>query len=373
MVEISSNPIRSVPQTTQSLPFKRSAIVSSFPSHSGHGQVAKNLSQLGLLESFLMFKIRPNDLEDGFSKVVKPRFNFAGSAVFTSLYFESLWSREIRRYSWAHLCSPHFFHLVRHNPNMTGIVHDLGYLGQRRLSRSPIGYRYLFAKEMAFASSLRGIVAVSSVTSERIREVAPDVRPAVIHNWTGDEFMFREAAEARVKLGLPLDRTLILSVGLDIPRKNIDIFPRLAKRLGRQFTVVRIGSTDRIARKFPAGGLISFPSVPAQSYPLFYNAADMLLLPSLDEGFGVPLIEAINSGTPIVASDIPVFREVTMGAAQLVSIDDLDGWITACQTTARIEPEQRRSGKLYAQIGNHYRSPRARLQYLEFFRQAGLS
>ena len=44
--------------------------------------------------------------------------------------------------------------------------------------------------------------------------------------------------------------------------------------------------------------------------PDFYKAADVIAFPSLLEGFGLPLAEAMAAGTPVVASDIPIFREV---------------------------------------------------------------
>lgn len=46
-----------------------------------------------------------------------------------------------------------------------------------------------------------------------------------------------------------------------------------------------------------------------------YNAADAFVFPSLQEGFGIPLIEAMRCGTPVIASDIPVFREICGNAA----------------------------------------------------------
>ena len=46
-----------------------------------------------------------------------------------------------------------------------------------------------------------------------------------------------------------------------------------------------------------------------------YTGASAFIYPSLEEGFGIPLLEAMNSGTPIAASDIPVFKEVAADAA----------------------------------------------------------
>lgn len=353
-------------------PSKGSALITSFPSESGHGQVAAALYELKMLEALVLFKFRRGDSERGFTKVVKPRWSLGGSAVLASIYFPSVWGRDIRKYTWAHLCSPHFFHLVRENPNLTGIIHDVGYLAKRALSNSPIGYRYLFSKEITMAPRLKGIVTVSQTTQRRLKEINPDLETTVIHNWTSEAFRVRDSKGARRLLGLPLDRKIILSVGLDIPRKNIDILPHLASALGDKYVIVRIGQTDRIFRAFPQGSIMSFPSVPNEAYPLFFNAADMLAFPSIDEGFGVPLIEAINSGTPIVASDIPIFREVLKGTGFLAPPNDLDRWAEACRNISERFPDRERSKGLYRGIGDYYRASRARGQYMEFFRRAGL-
>src|SRR3989344_5178366 len=57
--------------------------------------------------------------------------------------------------------------------------------------------------------------------------------------------------------------------------------------------------------------------------PAIYNCAELLIYPSLVEGFGLPLIEAMKCGTPIVTSNISCLPEVAGGAALLV--DPLDG------------------------------------------------
>ena len=53
-----------------------------------------------------------------------------------------------------------------------------------------------------------------------------------------------------------------------------------------------------------------------------YNARDVLLFPSLYEGFGYPLVEAFATGLPVVASDIEIFRETSGGAALLMDPND---------------------------------------------------
>ncbi|MBK8640038.1 MAG: glycosyltransferase family 4 protein [Chromatiaceae bacterium] len=72
---------------------------------------------------------------------------------------------------------------------------------------------------------------------------------------------------------------------------------------------------------------------------LAYNAADAFVFPSLQEGFGIPLIEAMRCGTPVVASDIPVFREVCGDAA--LFFDPHDHLALARQLARAIQPDTR--------------------------------
>jgi glycosyltransferase involved in cell wall biosynthesis len=70
-----------------------------------------------------------------------------------------------------------------------------------------------------------------------------------------------------------------------------------------------------------------------------YNAAAAFVFPSLQEGFGIPLVEAMRCGTPVVASDIPVFREVCGEAA--LFFDPHDHQALARQLSRVSEPELR--------------------------------
>lgn len=57
-----------------------------------------------------------------------------------------------------------------------------------------------------------------------------------------------------------------------------------------------------------------------------YAGARAVLVPSLEEGFGLPVLEAFARGVPVIANDIPVLREVSGGLATFVSVDDIEAW-----------------------------------------------
>ena len=73
---------------------------------------------------------------------------------------------------------------------------------------------------------------------------------------------------------------------------------------------------------------------------LFYNSADVYIHPSLEEGASFPLLEALASGVPIIASNVPPIPEITGECAILHAPTDLDGF--AASALALLTDEERR-------------------------------
>ena len=80
-------------------------------------------------------------------------------------------------------------------------------------------------------------------------------------------------------------------------------------------------------------GLLSrvrlLPDVPDEWLPAVYRAASVFAFPSLAEGYGLPVLEAMAAGVPVVASDIPALAEVAGSGALLVPPRDVAGWASA--------------------------------------------
>ncbi|MFW5856648.1 MAG: glycosyltransferase family 4 protein, partial [Planctomycetota bacterium] len=91
---------------------------------------------------------------------------------------------------------------------------------------------------------------------------------------------------------------------------------------------------DRMIRELGIGERVVRPGfVDDEDLPAVYSLADALVFPSVAEGFGFPVLEAMACGTPVIASDIPPLREVAGDAARLVRPGDLPAWRTALEET----------------------------------------
>lgn len=87
--------------------------------------------------------------------------------------------------------------------------------------------------------------------------------------------------------------------------------------------------------------------VPLKELPLFYNAADVFVLPSLYEGFGIPAAEAMSCGCPVVASNAGALPEITGGAGKTVDVFDARGYASAIEgvlESKKTAAEMRRKG-----------------------------
>ena len=142
-------------------------------------------------------------------------------------------------------------------------------------------------------------------------------------------------AAVRDLYGLP--DHYILTVGAQRPHKNHEVLVRSLQALPAHVSLVIVGYPDPIfpqqlpelIAKLGLQERVRFvPDVADRWLPAVYSAASVFALPSLAEGFGIPVLEAMACGVPVVASDIPPLAEVTRGAALLVAPRDVSGWTT---------------------------------------------
>jgi glycosyltransferase involved in cell wall biosynthesis len=129
---------------------------------------------------------------------------------------------------------------------------------------------------------------------------------------------------------LGLEQPYVLAVGTDSPRKNLGLLDRIAPALEASGLQVAIAGSGRpyLPRSEP-GAARRLGYVPDADLPALYAGAAALAMPSLYEGFGLPCVEAMAAGTPVVAADRAALPEACGGAALLADPDDPDAFAAA--------------------------------------------
>ena len=151
------------------------------------------------------------------------------------------------------------------------------------------------------------------------------------------------AVRARIGIG---SRPYALFVGLLTERKNVpgllEAFEQALPQLPRDFVLVLAGRPKWGQEKVLAAcerpalrGRVLLPGfVSAESLPALYAGAHVYVQPSFYEGFGLPVLEAMASGTPVVSSSAASLPEVAGGAARLVDPRDISAMAAALAAAA---------------------------------------
>ena len=127
----------------------------------------------------------------------------------------------------------------------------------------------------------------------------------------------------------------LLHVGTTVPRKRIDTLLRVfadVKRERPEARLIRVGGPLTGDQRRPARALgveqaiVSIPFVDRATLAAIYRHCTLLLLTSDREGFGLPVLEALACGTPVIASGIAAVREVGGDAVTYCAPGDVDAW-----------------------------------------------
>ncbi len=133
----------------------------------------------------------------------------------------------------------------------------------------------------------------------------------------------------------------LLYVATDRPHKNIHLFLEILSRLGSRFRgtlVSRLGpgNTKRAAQLALGSRLTVLSDIPRMEAT--YAGADILVFPSLYEGFGAPLVEAMAFGVPVIARARAAIPETVGTGGQVVGTDEVQSW---CEAVERLtEPQE---------------------------------
>lgn len=243
----------------------------------------------------------------------------------------------------------HLLPPLRHVPTVL-TVHDLIY----RLfpeHHKPLNYYYLNLTMPLFCRRANAIIAVSRSTRDDLIAhygIQPD-KVSVVHEAAASHFRPASAEHiARVRAAYGLPERFLLHVGTLEPRKNLnrllDAFC-LLRRDAPDARLVLVGAKgwlyEGFFRRLEALGLKDSAQllgyVPDADLPAVYSAARVCVLPSVYEGFGLPMLEAMACGTPVACSRAASLPEIGGEAARYFDPLDIDDMAAALRDVWRDE------------------------------------
>jgi len=242
--------------------------------------------------------------------------------------------------------------IARHQLRAVHLVHDLIPITHPETCRAGEAQRHRDRMDQVLLSA-SGIVANSQATLDDLTAFAAeqgDVMPPTLVAWISGLLRAPGGPAER------LERPHFIALGTIEGRKNhrvlLDAWQLMVDRLGERTPILCIVGrrgwrAEEITRRLDALGDLS-PHVRELAHcgddelARLIRGARAMLMPSQVEGFGLPVIEALHSGTPVIAADLPVYREIVGDLPTYLDPQDADAWASAIEAFTHDGPEWRR-------------------------------
>ena len=168
--------------------------------------------------------------------------------------------------------------------------------------------RHFLLKNLALYNKFKNVIVDTDYVKGQLIDYGFTGNITKINLPASDSFYpINDKVALRRELHLPLNDSLILLVGGNASRKNIKLVETLISKFSASIKFVRVGP--------PLDGCYNFHQIDKYTLNKIYNSCDALIQPSLDEGYGYPIVEAMRCGLPIACSNIAPFRELADGCA----------------------------------------------------------
>ena len=277
--------------------------------------VLKLLAQYYPKNYYSVYAVRPNNQPDDFSEFPSVGFHYAENKLFKSYWrsfgiVNDLKKKDIDLYHGLSNEIP--FGLKKAGIPSVVTIHDLIFL------RYPQYYPFIDRKIYEFKSrhasvhadkiiaiseqTKRDIIHFFNIDEERIEVIYQNCDP-IFHQMVSDE------DKVRIRSAYNLPKKYLLNVGTIEARKNLMLAVKALKQLDMDIHLVVIGKETPYAQKVKEfinnNGLkkrVHFlRNIPFNDLPGIYQQAEIFIYPSEYEGFGIPIVEALHSGIPIIA------------------------------------------------------------------------
>ncbi len=303
---------------------------------------------------FALYANSPSALE------ARSRLGFAlpGNWHVRAIPFPRLWTHV--RLSWEMATKPpRVLFVPSHvvplwHPRRTVVtIHDLGYLRYPQ-AHTLASRLYLHLSTIFSARAASKVIAISEATKHDLIDrykIAPGKITVIYH---GRDPIFAPVRDERKIKGTAarygINRPYCIHVGTLQPRKNLAMLAQAWGKLSAQMEnppqLLLVGKRgwlyNSLLQQIEAAGLGNLVKladyVERDDLPALYSGAVALTFPSLYEGFGLPVLEAMSCGTPVLASTASSVPEVVGGAGILLNPHDPQAWASAVQRLAEDQP-----------------------------------
>lgn len=234
--------------------------------------------------------------------------------------------------------APYILTPVRVPGKMVLTIHDVIPLSHPQYSslRTRLLWRIIGRRAIWHSRKIIGVSEDALKACDRFFGAHALRRSVVIHHGIDPSFHPQSPEtvdELRATYGLP-DKFL-LYVGSDQPHKNVSTLLNALAAMDPTASVPLVlagfeSAASPLRREVEQLGLGTrvhwLNRIPESQLPALYSAAHAFLFPSLVEGFGLPVLEAMACGTPVICSALGVLKEITGGAAKIVHPTDRQEW-----------------------------------------------
>ncbi len=320
-------------------------------------ELLKALSKLDKKNEYIVVRSESKNEFEGMEEIAVPYSSFPGYR-FWRLFFQL--PKILKKKGVDIVVEPaHFgpFNLPKRIKRIT-VIHDMTVFLYPELHVFSSAYlqRKLLPRILKKSNH---IVTNSESTSRDVIKFFPFVKNKITSILLGKDESFKPQKSSEILKTYNIRQPYILFVGTLEPRKNVSTlikaFDKFKKDTEKAHQLVLIGKKGwkskeifRVINNSPYNNeIVSVGYAPKNELPVFYSEAEIFVYPSIYEGFGLPVLESMACGTPVITSEVSGMPEVGGSAVQYVNpnnVSDLAQLITKLCSESEIR-------KKYGQMG----------------------